>query len=207
MNNTGSIALVVMVVYCAFICIVMIAGLVSYIFTSLSYYTIAQRRQIKNPWLAWIPVGNYWIIGSIADDYDKRNGLNRNWRKVLLTLTLVIYATLIAFYIIMMVSVISMAMSTDFSNFTGAPPVEFIALIIGMYIAFFAILIPAAALGACTYVCMYKIFESTVPEKSLKYFLLSILVPFASVVCLWRCRNQGYSNLPEQNNYIPQQNQ
>ncbi len=199
MNETSSVVLVAMVVYLVFVCVIGISGLVSYIFTSLSYYTIAQRRQISNPWLAWIPVGNYWIIGSIADDYDKRNGINRNWRKVLLTLALIIFSAFIVFYITFIVFCISMAVSTDFSSFTGAPPLEFISLIIFMYIGLFIAVIPSIALSACSYVCIYKVFESTVPEKSLKYFLLSLLVPFASVVCLWRCRNQGYSNLPEQN--------
>lgn len=196
MNNTESLVLVAVIAYFVFIGVIAIAGLASYIFTSLSYYTIAQRRQIKNPWLAWIPVGNYWIIGSIADDYDKRNGINKNWRKVLLALALISYGAIVVFYVIMMASVISMAISTG----NMEPEVaDFIPLFIGMYIGIFVIVLPAAALGACIYVCTYKVFESTVPEKSLKYFLLSILVPFASVVCLWRCRNQGYSNLPEQN--------
>ena len=59
-------------------------GIASYVMTSLSVYTIAKRREINNPWLAWIPVANYWIVGSIADDYDEKNGIKRKWRLHLL---------------------------------------------------------------------------------------------------------------------------
>ena len=39
---------------------------------------------------------------------------------------------------------------------------------------------------------MFKIFESTVPDKALKYFLISLVVPFAAPICLFLCRNKGY---------------
>ena len=40
---------------------------VFYVLQSLSLYTIANRRGIRNPWLAWIPVGSSWTIGCISD--------------------------------------------------------------------------------------------------------------------------------------------
>ena len=48
--------------------------------------------------------------------------------------------------------------------------------------------------GYLKIICTFKLFESTVPEKAVKYLILSILVPLASPICLFRCRNQGYSN-------------
>ena len=44
-------------------------------------------------------------------------------------------------------------------------------------------------------VCLYKVFESTVPEKAIKYFLVSLLVPLGKSICLLRCRNQGYEKI------------
>ena len=40
-----------------------------YVFTALSLYTIAKRRGISAPWLAWVPVANLWVVGSISDQY------------------------------------------------------------------------------------------------------------------------------------------
>ena len=38
-----------------------------YVFTALSMHTIAQKRGIACPWLAWIPVANLWVLGSVSD--------------------------------------------------------------------------------------------------------------------------------------------
>ena len=63
--------------------------LVGYIFQSIGLYTIAKNRGIQNPWLAWLPIGNYWIAGSIADQYQYVvNGEVKNRRKILLILSI-----------------------------------------------------------------------------------------------------------------------
>lgn len=38
-----------------------------YIFCSLGLYSHAKRHNIANAWLAWLPVGNYWTYGKLAD--------------------------------------------------------------------------------------------------------------------------------------------
>lgn len=83
------VALIAVVCVLVFWLIVMGIGLVQYILTSLALYTIADRRGIKNPWLAWLPVAYYWLLGSIADNYDETHGINRSWRKTLLILALI----------------------------------------------------------------------------------------------------------------------
>lgn len=57
-------------------------AIVAYVFQSIGLYTLAKRRGIKRPWLAWIPVGDYWIIGSISDDVRLRNKSELNHRRV-----------------------------------------------------------------------------------------------------------------------------
>lgn len=69
---------------------VLVIAVVGYIFQSIGLYTIAKRRGIANPWLAWLPVGNYWIAGSIADQYQYVvNGQVKNRRIILLVLAIV----------------------------------------------------------------------------------------------------------------------
>ena len=165
----SGIPIVGIIIYFAVLGVFMIIGLLSYILTSFSYYTIAKRRQIPNPWVAWIPVAQNWTIGSIADDYDKRNGLNRKWRVVLLTLNLVQFAAIILFYIIMIVTTIVSVISADNNELTAE---AILGMIIALYSSVIIIIIPAVAFNSCLLICIYKIFESTVPEKSLKYLLL-----------------------------------
>ena len=46
-------------------------GIVLYVFLSLSLYTLAKRRGILHPGLAWVPVcGARWIMGSLAGGGD-----------------------------------------------------------------------------------------------------------------------------------------
>ena len=41
------------------------------IFSSYGMYCIAKVNGVNHPWIAWIPLANLWILGSIADTYRK----------------------------------------------------------------------------------------------------------------------------------------
>ena len=45
-------------------------GVVLYVFRAFSLYKIARCRGISNAWLAWVPVCNDWVLGSVADQYQ-----------------------------------------------------------------------------------------------------------------------------------------
>lgn len=190
-NDGGMIALgvlaIVLIVYFAILAL----GIANYVMTSLSLHRIAARRQIANPWLAWLPIANNWIIGSIADDYEKQQGRTRKWRTALLILSLIGVGGFILSYIALIVMVIVFAVLE-----TNTEPS--VSAILGGVVPFYILLLLAvmllAAAGYCTAVCVFKIFESTVPEKALKYFLIYLLVPLGGGICLMKCKDKGYSN-------------
>lgn len=182
-----------LIIFIVLYLVILAGGILSYVLSSLSIYTIAKRRMISKPWLAWIPFANYWTIGCIADDYDSRMGIKRKWRVILLTLSLVFIGTFMLFYIIMFAMGISLALKYQYID-TITP--DFIGFLVLIYIMLLVVALVGFAFTACSYICNFKVFESTVPQKALKYFLLSMLVPFASCICLFLCRNQGYSNTP-----------
>lgn len=166
-------------------------AIASYVMTSLSFYTIAKRRQIAHPWLAWVPLAMNWTIGAIADDYDAQRGIQRKWRVVLLTLAIIAIVGVIAMYAVMFASIIATAM--QYGGVAMEPDgAEMLGVFIPMFIMIFLLALSAGALGMCQAICIYKTFESTVPEKSLKYFLLYVLVPLAGAICLIKCKDQGY---------------
>ena len=75
-------------------------SLVAYIFQSIGLYSIAKRRGIKAPGLAWVPVGSMWILGSIADQFDYvRTGQVKKKRVALLWLTLVTFILTIIIFV------------------------------------------------------------------------------------------------------------
>ena len=171
---------------------IILIGIASYIMNAVAFQRIASKRLIKNAWLAWIPIANSWIIGSIADEYDEKNGIKRRWRAVLLVLSLISRGGIVAGYVGMVASGVMMSMQldimdTEFSNFIGG--------FLGAYVLLIVAAVVASAQNICNMICLYKTFESTVPEKSVKYILLSLLVPLAKSICLLKCRNQGYEKI------------
>ncbi len=167
-------------------------GIASYIMNAVSYQKIASRRLVSNSWLAWIPVANSWLIGSIADEYDEKNGLKRKWRVVLLVLSLISIGGIVIGYIGFIVAGVALSIQPDIMTTDVA---GIVGIFVGAYVLILIAAMVAAANNVCNMICLYKIFESTVPGKSVKYLLLSLLVPLAKSICLLRCRNQGYEKV------------
>lgn len=172
-------------------------SIASYVMQALSLYTLADRRQIKNPWMAWIPYANYWLLGCLADDYDAGRGIKRKWRVVLLVLSLAVIAGVVILYVSIFAMVFTMAYQYDayyydYYYYEYEPDVMELGIMLLIYAALVPIMIASSALQICNAICIYKIYESTVPERALKYMLLSILVPLAQGICLMRCRKLGY---------------
>lgn len=170
----------------------------TYILQSLSLHTLARRRGIASPWLAWLPYGNYWIIGSLARDYDKQNNIQRRWDKTLLTLSIVFSASYLIIYFAVIFGTLITMLNMDAATM---PEETAVAIVLVVFSAFIPIVIIATTLQIITYICFFKIFESTVPEKALKYFLLSLLLPLAQPICIFLCRNKGYQH-PDPMAYI-----
>jgi hypothetical protein len=45
--------------------VLLVIGIAAYVLTSLALYTMAQKRGIANPWLAWVPIANLYILALI----------------------------------------------------------------------------------------------------------------------------------------------
>lgn len=195
---TGAIIAIIIVMF-IYLAIVALA-FASYILTSLSLYTIGSRRLIKNSWLSWLPIGREWILGSIADEYDGKNGVNHKWRKILLTLDIIGYFGVILVFIVYIVIAVLAITGTTIAGFDFARPsatVGFASAIIGVIIAYIASFACLMAVQILSYICYFKLYESTVPKKAVKYLLISLLVPFGMPICLYKAKDQGYMNIPE----------
>ena len=181
---------IVLVVFLLFYLVLVGIMLANYIMTAIGLQAIAKRRGVNYPWLAWIPYANYWLIGSIADDYDNRNGLKKRWSKILLGL-LIGYAAGFVLYFIAIIALFIQAalMGMNESDVTAG----FMGTVLFLYIVLIVFVVIATILSFIYYICLYKIFESTVPDKSAKYLILSLVVPLASGICILKCRDKGYS--------------
>ncbi len=170
----------------------------NYIMTSLSWYTIAKQRRVSMAWLAWIPFFNNWVIGGIADKYDEKNGIKRTWRVALIVLSMLVLIMLIIMFVALCKFIIGFGNYEIYYQYYGYEYTEMliyemISWIITMYVALFGVAFLSSPLYICQSICSYKIYESTVPEKALKYMLLSLMVPLANGICLIKCKNLGYA--------------
>lgn len=183
------VVLALLLVY--FVCFAV--AVTSYVLTSLSVYTIAKRRNLSNPFLAWIPCIGVWTLGAIADDYDVRTGGKlRNWRKVLLAISLI--STVGVVFMTVFMIVVSFAIAVAGQSGQIAPAM--IGSFVVTYVVFFVAVMLSTALSYLSIICLYKLFESTVYEKALKYTIISLVVPLGCPILLMMCRNKGYEGLP-----------
>ena len=86
-----------------------VISLVTYVLMAVGLYSVAKRRGIRNPWLAWIPLVNVWVLGCISDQYRYvAKGQNKSKRKVLLTLSIIVEVVSIVLLVVTVLWCISL---------------------------------------------------------------------------------------------------
>ena len=177
---------VFLVVYLLILLIALAVSVAAYVLQSLGYYTIAERRGIKRPWLSWLPVGNLWILGSISDQYQYVvKGKIKNRRKVLLGLS----CGLMVLYIVWAVVLIASAAMADMMG-SG--------LIIGLIGILGGLLLVALAicLAVFQYICLYDLYRSCAPGNAVLYLILSVVVNWVIPLFVFICRKQDVGMPP-----------
>lgn len=167
-----------------------IVAIASYVFCALALYTIAQRREIKKAWLAWVPVLNVWILGSISDQYRYVvKGEIRSKRKVLLTLNIINFILGWAAVIKVIVTIVMFAFGRiDLNN-----EMEVIRQALGSLVWF----IPVAILGIVSLIfrimALYDVYTSCDPANNVLYLVLSLIPAINQVtqpLFLFLCRDK-----------------
>lgn len=143
-------------------------GIASYILTAAAIYIISRRRGLNKPWLAWVPVVNCWLLGSLSDQYCYVvRGETTSRRKWLLGLNLAQFALGIAVTVLGIVSVGSVMMSRR--------PEVWMGPVIGLL----GVVLPLCAVKIASFVirciALYDVFRSLDPSNSVLYLVLSIL--------------------------------
>ena len=159
----------------------------NYVLTAKAMYKLSVRRNISCPWMAWIPVLNSWNMGLVANEYDGRLGMKRSWNKILVILHGAVMVSLSLTYSVMFMLMLFVNIQGEFAN-----PNAVIVFAVIMYIFMLAMIFVMVTRDFIAYVVIFKIFESTVPEKAVKYLILSLVVPLALPICLNKSVDKGY---------------
>ena len=152
-----------------------LVSLAIYVFTALSLYTIAQRRGLHCPWLAWIPVANLWLMGSLSDQYRYLTlGQVKHKRVVLLVLEVVTLALTGG-----LVGTVFWCVASD----AWAPAI--ITMVIMALLAG-GVALARTILG---FMALYDIYASCDPQNATVYLVLSIFFKFLRPIFLFVIRD------------------
>lgn len=71
------------------LCIIIFAcifAVIAYIFKGISLYTLAKKRNLRYPWLAWIPMANQYLLGALINDQVSVGSLRIPYAAIILPL-------------------------------------------------------------------------------------------------------------------------
>ena len=163
----------------------------AYVLTALAIYAVANRRGLKHPWLAWIPVANVWLVGSISDQYRYVvKGENRSKRKILLILQILAAVGGIVIFCLG----IGVAVSAVSGAIRNVSEEQLLGQIMGPVIGMLGVCVPMAGISIAymvvRFMALYDIYNSLDPRNSVVFLVLSILFPVTEPFFLFFNRNK-----------------
>ena len=183
-----------------------LVGIATYVLSSLALYTVAVRRGIRNPWMAWVPVLNAWILGSLSDQYRYVvKGQEKNKRKTLLILHIVNFVLgIVALVFVIMLAVVAIRSEMFHSGRSGAM-MEILRSAIGLGCVSVVLMGNGIALTIIRYMALYDVYVTMDPGNAVIYLVLSILFRIAEPFFLFFNRNNDKGMPPrrEAPTYVP----
>lgn len=168
----------------------LVLSVAAYVFSALALYTVAGRRGIRNPWMAWIPVVNVWILGSISDQYRYVvRGQEKNKRKTLLILN-IINLVLGILMIVFLVMVVVAAVRVEMLHYSeNAAMSEILRAAIGFGCVCVIMMGTGIAAAIIRYMALYDVYMSMDPGNCVIYLVLSIIINISEPFFLFFNRN------------------
>lgn len=183
--------------FAALYIVALIFGVIGYILGGISLSTIARRRGIEKPWLAWVPVGNVWLLGCISDQYRYVvHGQETNRRGKLLTLSIVVLACSV---VVGTVSGLIAGLTA-----TGVSGEGGLSLALILLLLTYGLLAVAVFQTVLQYMSYFDLFRSCDPDRSLVYLLVSIFASFPLPFFVFICRNKDLGMPPRTDASLPE---
>lgn len=185
----------------------LLLSIAAYVLSSIAIYTISRRRGLNHPWMAWIPVLNVWLLGSLSDQYRyvvlEENKSKRKWllalKVVLVLLTMAMSAVLIVFIVDVAGGVMQ-----------GMNERQFMEEAMGMILSLLGLAVPvmgvSIAFAVIRFMALYDVYKSLDPNNCILFLVLSILFNVTEPFFLFFNRNKDAGMPPrKQPEYVPQE--
>jgi len=186
--------------------VALIIGIGMYVFRSMGLYTIAKRRGLRLPGMAWVPVGSDWLVGSIADQYNRKaRRTNLHLRTILLIGGFVVLAVQIAQIVFYAVNIdqamLEMWMKDPEMWFNESEmwfeSGEFLPLISGMSISSLISMV-TTAFSVFYYIALFRVYRAGTAGRPVWMLILSIVLGAAAESVILFCirrKDDGFIEL------------
>ena len=180
-----------------------VIGIAIYLLESISVYKMAKSAEIKNPWLAFIPVANDWVFGMLAEKYKKKNGTkSARFGIILPVLEGIVFIESIALTIFTVISIKEITgYALDAVNTsTEMAPEQFMSLI-PVIILYFALMAVAIAYAVVFFIALWRVYSSFDKSNATLYIVLSVIFTISVPIILFIIRNRKpefdpHNNIP-----------
>lgn len=170
----------------------------AYILMALGLYTIAKRRNINHPWLAFIPVADLWLLGCISDQYHyvtKGQERKRRKRMLGLAITELIATPVLVFLIVISAVGLFAAASSGNAPSMGASLIVLAVMMLLCMVLLVALLVVSIVLLVQQCYALYDLFCSCETRNRTLYSVLSIVgiclgISLFAAVCVFICREK-----------------
>ncbi len=169
-----------------------VIGIAIYLLESISVYKMAKSAEVKNPWLAFIPVANDWVFGTLAEKYKKKNGTkSARFGIILPVLEGIVFIESIALTIFTVISIKEITgYALDAVNTsTEMAPEQFMSLI-PVIILYFALMAVAIAYAVVFFIALWRVYSSFDKSNATLYIVLSVVFTISVPVILFIIRNR-----------------
>lgn len=169
-----------------------VIGIAIYLLESISVYKMAKSAEIKNPWLAFIPVANDWVFGTLAEKYKKKNGTKSARFGIILPVLegiVLIEAIALTIFTVISIKEITGYALDAVNTSTEMAPEQFMSLI-PVIILYFALMAVAIAYAVVFFIALWRVYSSFDKSNATLYIVLSVIFTISVPIILFIIRNR-----------------
>lgn len=169
-----------------------VIGIAIYLLESISVYKMAKSAEVKNPWLAFIPVANDWVFGTLAEKYKKKNGTkSARFGIILPVLEGIVLIETIALTIFTVISIKEITgYALDAVNTSSEMAPEQFMSLIPVIILYFALMAVAIAYAVVFFIALWRVYSSFDKSNATLYIVLSVIFTISVPIILFIIRNR-----------------